>query len=446
MSEPSNPRPRRMRQVAAGAGRGVRTGARGVSHGSAFLWRKARGAARADGAGESGLYRLIELHAFNAGGDASVAVALAGTIFFAQPGEARGQVALFLGLTMLPFALVAPLLGPLLDRFAHGRRWAIGTTFALRAVLCIVMADAIAASNEALLYPAALGALVASKAYGVTRAAAVPRLLPHGLPLTRANSRISLAGVVGGSVFGPLAAGFATIGPQWTLRFAFVVFAAGTVLAILLPAQADSSVGESAVSLTGKPARYRVPSSIVFSWRANAGLRVLSGFCTMYMAFLLRQNPLPGWEDRTTVLMGLVIGAAGLGNTVAIGLGAAAKSLRPAYICVAALVADAVVALIVAVFYGLASAIVFGLVVGLAQGMGKIALDSQIQAEVSEHVRTSIFARSETLLQLAWVLGGFIGIALPLVPQIGLGVLAALMTAWAVFVIAKRPLADAAGV
>ena len=34
-----------------------------------------------------------------------------GTLFFAQPGEARGQVALFLGLTMLPFAIVAPLIG-----------------------------------------------------------------------------------------------------------------------------------------------------------------------------------------------------------------------------------------------------------------------------------------------------------------------------------------------
>ena len=100
------------------------------------------------------------MYAFNAGGVASVSIALAGTIFFAQPGEARGQVALFLGITMLPFAVVAPLIGPLLDRFGHGRRWAIGATFAVRAILCIVMADAIAAENEALMFAAALGTLV----------------------------------------------------------------------------------------------------------------------------------------------------------------------------------------------------------------------------------------------------------------------------------------------
>ena len=37
------------------------------------------------------------------------------------------------------------------------------------------------------------------------------------------------------------------------------------------------------------------------------------------------------------------------------------------------------------------------------------------------------------------MLGGFIGIALPLIPQLGLGVLAALMVSWTVFVLIKRP-------
>ncbi len=51
---------------------------------------------------------------------------------------------------------------------------------------------------------------------------------------------------------------------------------------------------------------------------------MLSGFLTMYMAFLLRQYPLPGWEHKATLLMALVIGAAGLGNTIGIGLGVGA--------------------------------------------------------------------------------------------------------------------------
>ena len=108
-----------------------------------------RGARRAaEGAGESGLSRLIELHAFNAAGDAAVAISLAGTLFFQVPtGEARGQVALFLGLTMLPFAIVAPLIGPFLDRFSHGRRGRSASTMAIRAFLCWVLATAVATDS-----------------------------------------------------------------------------------------------------------------------------------------------------------------------------------------------------------------------------------------------------------------------------------------------------------
>ncbi len=117
------------------AGRGARGAARVTGRAGRFTVRQARRAADAEGAGDSGLSRLIEMHAFNAAGDAAVAISLAGTLFFQVPtGEARGQVALFLGLTMLPFAIVAPLIGPFLDRFSHGRRWAIGATMAIRAL------------------------------------------------------------------------------------------------------------------------------------------------------------------------------------------------------------------------------------------------------------------------------------------------------------------------
>src|SRR3954471_8039090 len=176
--------------VATGAkvtGRGLASVARGTGRFSRYAVRSARRAAAAEGADTSGLARLIELGALNAAADAAVAISLAGTLFFQVPtGEARGQVALFLGLTMLPFAIVAPLIGPALDRFGHGRRWAIGATMAVRAFLCWVLAGAVATESIGL-FPAALGVLVASKAYGVTRAAAVPRVLPQDFSLVRAN-------------------------------------------------------------------------------------------------------------------------------------------------------------------------------------------------------------------------------------------------------------------
>lgn len=439
--DPSGDAPGRGRRAAGATGRGIRRAGTATGSAASYTFRQARRASRAEGAGDSGLYRLIELHAFNAAGDAAVAISLAGTLFFAQPGEARGQVALFLGLTMLPFAVVAPLLGPFLDRFSHGRRWAIGVTMALRAFLCWLMADAVAAQSIAM-FPTALGVLVSSKAYGVARAATVPRLQPEGLPLVKANSRISLAGIVGAAIAAPLAGLASTFGAQWSLRFAFVVFVGATILAILLPARADSHADELPVSLTETKDRFRVSSAVVFALRCNAGLRMLSGFMTMYMAFLLRDQPFPGWENQTTLLMGLVIGAAGLGNTIGIGLTSVLSKLRPTLTVVVALLADAAAAVVVAIFYGLVPAVALGLTAGIAQAMGKQVLDATIQGDVPERQRTSAFARSETLLQLSWVVGGFIGIALPLVPQLGLGVLAALMVSWTAFVLANRPRQD----
>ena len=212
----------RVRRGFAAATRAVRRTGSAAGRGAGYTVRQARRASHAEGAGDSGLYRLIELHAFNAAGDAAVAISLAGTLFFAQPGEARGQIALFLGLTMLPFAVVAPLLGPFLDKFSHGRRWAIGATMAIRAFLCWLLADAVAANSVAM-FPAALGVLVSSKAYGVARAATVPRLQPRDLTLVKANGRISLAGVVGAGISAPLAGLAASFGPQWSLRYAFLV-------------------------------------------------------------------------------------------------------------------------------------------------------------------------------------------------------------------------------
>ena len=52
--------------------------------------------------------------------------------------------------------------------------------------------------------------------------------------------------------------------------------------------------------------------------------------------------------------------------------------------------------------------------------LGKLSLDALIQTEVPEDVRSSAFARSETVLQLAWVVGGGVGIALPVSGEWGL--------------------------
>ncbi len=395
--------------------------------------RKVRKATHAQGAGESGLARVIELHGVNSAGDALVAVALAGTLFFSVPSDdARGRVALYLILTMVPFAIVAPIIGPFLDRFRRGRRWAIGTTFAVRAFLCWVMAGAV--QDESIsLYPTALLVLISSRAYGVARATAVPRVLPSNVGLVTANSRIGLAAVAGLVVAAPIGVAISWFGPEWVLRLGFVVFVLGTVMSIRLPARVDSNEGEEEAAVLPAAAglrggrRLQFGTTVVRALRGNAGLRWFSGFLTMFLAFVMRDDPVGGVSD--VVAIALIAIAAAVGSTAGTALMATLKARHPERLVLGCLLLAAVAALLAALLWGAVTALLVALVAGLAQTLGKLCLDAVIQSDVPEAVRTSVFARSETLLQLAWVVGGGVGIALPLYPQLGLGIACAVLVA-----------------
>jgi len=436
------------RSTVAGARIAARSGhasARLVARGGRASARRFRIFTHSGGAGESGLARLVELNAVNAAADTALTLSLVGTIFGIPSGEARGQVALFLLITMAPFTVMAPLVGPLLDRFRHGRRWAIGTTLATRAFLCWVLADAVA-TKSAWLFPAALGCLVASRAYNVARASAVPRLLPQGFSLVAANSRQSLAGVAG-MVLGAAIAGAAIrIGPEWSLRAAFVIYVVGTVIAIQLPARVDSSQGEQDIEeITQVPVkgpwasawsspprgqlrRFRrrvdaLPWRVLFALWCTAGTRLLASFLTFFLAFLLRDHLISGLSG--TLVLGLVVASASLGNIVGSMVGTLVKGYAPETIAAAVVLLATVTALTTAVLYSAWTLVALGLVAGLSSQLARIGLDALVQRDVGEEVRTSVFAWSETQLQIAWVIGGGLGIALPLIPRLGFGVIAA---------------------
>jgi MFS family permease len=259
----------------------------------------------------------------------------------------------------------------------------------------------------------------------------------------KVNGRISLAGMVAAGISAPIAGVASVFGAEWSLRYAFVLFVLATIWAIRLPARVDSDAGEDQAVLIGSARsrkgrrRMRIPGTVSFALRANCGPRWLSGFLTMFMAFLLRENPIGEWAPE--VLLGILIGAAGFGNAIGIGLASVLKRLNPALTVVLALLADAVMVLLTAFFYGVLTLALLGLTAGLAQSLAKLSLDSTIQRDVPERVRTSAFARSDTTLQLAWVLGGFVGIALPLNPTVGLAVASVTLVAWVVLVLVSSP-------
>ena len=368
-------------------------------------------AATADGADRSGLTALTYATMMTYAVDAAVAVALANTLFFAAArAESVTNVALYLAITAAPFAVVAPVIGPLLDRVQRGRRAALALTFALRAVLAVVMAFQY---HTWLLYPAALGTLVLSKSYVVLKAAVTPRVLPQAITLVTTNSRLTTFGLAAGGVFGGLAAGVAWLwGSEGALVFTALLAVAGTVLCLRIPKWVESTAGEVPAALRATRRGRRVPMSrsVVVALWGNAAIRVLTGFLTLFVAFVIKGTDAEPTQQ--LLLIGIVGAAAGVGAFAGNGAGARPRALSSVVVlwCVGAAVAVAAVA---AALPGIATAAAVGLVGAAASALAKVSLDAVIQRDLPEESRASAFGRSETVLQLAWVTGGALGVLLP---------------------------------
>ena len=166
--------------------------------------------------------RLARVQLVSAAGDALFTLALAGSLFFnLDPATARPKVALYLILTIAPFAIVGPLIGPLIDRLRGGRRAMVIASGMGRAVLAFLM---IRHLNSLLLFPEAFGALVLGKTYHVAKSAIVPGLVRGHEDLVEANSKLVLLSGIGGA----LAAGpgllLGLMGSEWVLGIAMIVF------------------------------------------------------------------------------------------------------------------------------------------------------------------------------------------------------------------------------
>lgn len=412
-----------------------RTGARGavasarlVGKGTKAGSDRFRTFAGSEGASETGLARVTEMQVLASAGDAAFAVSLASTVLAMPVGQARGQVAVFLVTTMAPFVLLAPFIGPILDRYRHGRRWAIGTTLAVRAFLSWVLAGLVADGSPWVL-PVALGCLVATRAYAVSLSAGIPLVRPEAVTLVRANSRQSIATLLGMTLGGLLAAPVGRLGAGWSLRLAFVVYVAATVAAIRLPASVDSPAEEG---------RQSWRASLRGSWRLAAeglsapvraalvtasGAKALSGFVTFYLAFLLQDQPLSGLAS--LVELGLVVVAAGVGNALGSFAGNRYGTRSPTVIASAMLLVAIAAGLVATLVYAVWSVLLLALVTGAFGQLAKLCLDALIQADTDPERAARTFAWSETRLQTAWVIGGGIGIVLPLLPAVGFGLLTA---------------------
>lgn len=279
-----------------------------------------RRAAHADGAKKSGMSSVTYAVMMNYAADAAMAVALANTLFFsAASAESKSKVALYLLITVAPFALIAPVIGPLLDRIQRGRRIALALSCLLRVFLSIVMALHF---DDWLLYPAALGSMVLSKSFTVLKSAITPRVLPPEITLSKTNARMTVFGLAAGAVFGAFAAGFAKVfdspGALW---FTAVLCVVNAVQCMRIPAWVEVTEGEVPTSLGHEPARQPLSRHIVVSLWGNGSIRMLTGFLTLFSAFVVRAQT-EGDAFQQLLLLGVIAAAAGIGSFLGNAIGA----------------------------------------------------------------------------------------------------------------------------
>jgi MFS family permease len=437
----------------------------------------------ASGARETGLSSLIELTAAGSAGDAFVAVALAGTVFFnTSLHEARSQVVLYLVLTMAPFALLAPFIGPMLDRVRQGRRYILMGTLLARGLLCWAMSGAVS-GDPVTLFPAAFGVLVLQKAYSITRSSVTPRLLPPSISLVTANARNGLAATIASTIAAPVAFGIEHyIGAPWVLRIGTLVYLGATVLGARVPDHVDETVTVAAAPATataaapGEPptaaetpyltppieeatadlgantAPERPPPAPGKSRRGlrslgpvvgeavwtNAAVRVFAGFMVFFLAFLLRSSHFHGFSQNEA--LGALVFAAAAGGLIGTGAGALFRSRVPQSMAFGVLVISIAACAFSAVVFNLGTALIVAFVASVGTVLAKLALDSTIQREIPEDVRTSTFAVSETVHQVSWVAGGLAGVLISITGSgpAGLGIATAVLAAALVLLITFR--------
>lgn len=347
--------------------------------------------------------RMARAHAMAAMGDAMVAASLAGSLFFSAPGgDARGPVFRYLLITMLPFSLLSPLIGPLIDRMHGGHRLMVIGSAAFRGVAAWLMAASIN-GGDFVFFLYALLLLVFQKAYAVARSALTPTLVTDDGELVRANSKLALLSGVA-SVVGVLPAGILIqlFGAQWALRLAMIVYAVAGVMATRISAV---RIAEEAAD-TAERMELR-GATIFMAGSAMSLIRGSVGFMMFLIAFSLSDHGKPTFA---MAIVGAAMAAfQQVGNVVAPRLRAITIEENLLTGVLAFMVAAGLAALVLPEVTG---GVLVGAAVGLAAGIGKLAFDSILQRDAPDANRGRAFARFETRFQISWVVGAAVPVGI----------------------------------
>ena len=380
--------------------------------------------------------RLVRVHALMAAGEATMAVALADSLFLSiTPGEARGRVLLFLAVSFAPFLILAKFIGPVIDRMPGGRRLLVVLIAVLRAVVMVLMVSQL---DSLLLFPLAFLAMVLNKTYLVSKSALLPALVKSDNNLVEANAKLGVtAGIVGFLAAIPAGILSRLISAQATLIFGAIIFVLATLNAMKFPKQtiAKNAPEELEVRELNQP-------GVIIAVSAMSLVRASVGFVFFHLAFWFadpQRAEVVGTDTKGlwtqvryhfgpqfgTMWFGIAVSMAAVGSLLG---NLSAKRLnklqRIEYLLVIALAIIGVAGLLTALTSVTITALLLMALVNYAAAIGNMAFESIVQRDAPDANRGRALANYYTRFQLMWVAAGIIPVLLELPGVVGFGIVA----------------------
>ncbi|UGQ08888.1 MFS transporter [Yinghuangia sp. ASG 101] len=349
-------------------------------------------------------------------------VALAGHVFFAPEKQtSAGDVAAAFAILLLPYSLVGPFTGVLLDRWR--RRQVLVWCNVLRAVLVAATAALVLLRvPNPVFFTACLLVLSVNRFVLAGLSAALPRVVP-GERLVVANAVSPTAGTIAASA-GALAAFvvhlFIAEGPTSTALVILISGAgylgsaavAATMAVDLLGPDADQITARVRDALLGVARGLRDGAAHVWERRAPAhalGAITVMRFCfgiLTVMSLLLSRNLFhdPHNTDAGMATFGLIVGVTAVGFFAAAVLTpiVTPRIGVPGWIVVCALL-GAVTQLSLGLTFALGPLLVAGFLLGLVSQGAKIGVDTIVQTTVDDAFRGRVFAVYDVLFNVAFV-------------------------------------------
>ncbi|WP_030665524.1 MFS transporter [Streptomyces rimosus] len=361
---------------------------------------------------------LLAVRLLSQAADGVYQVALATYVIFSPERQATpAAIASAMAVLLLPYSLLGPFAGVLLDRWRRRQVLLYGNL--LRTVLALGTAALITVrASDWLFYASALSVMAVNRFVLAGLSAALPRVVIGTERLVVANSLSPTAGTLATTAGGGLAFAVRLAGSQSNtvvVLLAAVLYLCASGVSLRMgpgllgpdPSQLQSRVGAALLStargLVDGLRHLLERRTAAAALTAMTALRFCYGALTVTVLMLCRY----AWADSESdglALLGIAVGVSGAGFfAAAVITPSAVERFTPLVWMASCAGLSAVLTPALGLFFAYVPLLIAAFVLGLSTQASKISTDTVVQSSVDDAFRGRVFAVYDMLFNVAYV-------------------------------------------